>query len=103
MVEEICEICGYKSLLGAVEKCCAIPTEITEAAGTPESQTLKMCCNCRRELETWYSAKVAKMVYDNRKQQYRHRTSAEMVEEYQSVFNGFVAFKKRPKVKRASI
>ena len=101
MAEELCETCGYKSLLGAVEKYCAIPNEITEAAGMPESQTLKICCNCRRELETWYSAKVAKMVYDNRMQQYRHRTSAEMVDEYQSIFNGFVAFKKKRKVKHS--
>lgn len=64
MAEEICETCGYKSLLGAVEKYCAIPNEITEAPGMPESQTLKMCCNCRGELETWYSAKVAKMFYE---------------------------------------
>ncbi|MFC2032456.1 hypothetical protein ACFLUS_03720 [Chloroflexota bacterium] len=35
-----------------------------------------------------------KMVYDDRMQQYRYRTSAEMVEEYQSVFNSFVAFQK---------
>ena len=97
MAEEICEICGYKSLLGAIAKYCTIPTEITEDARKPKSESIKMCCNCHRELDKWYSTKVAKMVYDEKLQRYRYRMPSEMVEEYQSVFNGFVAFKRRRK------
>ena len=95
MGEETCEICGYRSQLGAVEKHDAIPNEAMQQAGMSESHTVRMCCNCRRELDTWYSAKVAKMVYDTVAQRFRYKTSVEMVEEYQSVFNGFVNFKKR--------
>ena len=95
MGEEICELCGYRSQLEAVGKHHVIPHELTEQAGIPKPQVLKMCCNCRRELDTWYSAKVAKMVYDTVAQQFRYKTSVEMVEEYQSVFNGFADFKKR--------
>lgn len=98
MVEEICEVCGYRSPLGAIEKYHTIPIQITEAAGMPESRSLKMCCNCQKELDTWYLAKVAKMVYDDTMQRYRYRDPAEMAKEYQSAFNGFVTFKKRRKI-----
>ena len=92
---KICEICGYRSQLGAVDKCHTIPRKVTEEAGMPESQSLKMCSNCHLELDKWYSVEVAKMVYDTKMQQFRYRTSVEMVQEYQSAFNGFVNYKKR--------
>ena len=95
MAEEACELCGYISILGAVEEYSVVPSDITEAAKKPKSQPIRMCRNCRRELDTWYSAKVAKMVYDAGMQQFRHRTPAEMVEEYQSAFNGCVNYKKK--------
>ena len=95
MGDETCEVCGYQSQFGAVEKHHVIPNEVTQQAGMSESHTIRMCCNCRRELDTWYSAKVAKMVYDAKTQRFRDRTWREMVEEYQSVFNGFINYKKR--------
>jgi len=95
MGEEICEICGYRSQLGAVEKHDVIPNEVTQQAGMSESHTIRMCCNCRRELDTWCSAKVTTMVYDAGAQRFRYKTPVEMVEEYQSVFDGFVKYKKR--------
>ena len=95
MAEETCELCSYTSKLGAVEQCPIVPNDIAQAAGMPKSQTMRMCCNCRRELDTWFSAKVAKMVYDVGTQQFRYRTRAEMVVEYQSVFNAFFDYKKR--------
>jgi hypothetical protein len=95
MGEEICEICGYRSQLGAIEKHHAIPREITESAGNPESTTVKMCLNCRLELDKWYSSEVAKMVFDTMAQQFRYRTPLEMLREYQAAFDGFVNYKKR--------
>ena len=101
MVEQTCEFCGYGSQLGAVQEYHIIPSEITEHAATPRLQVMRMCCNCRRELDAWYSAKVAKMVYDTKMLQFRARTSGEMVEEYHSVFDGFANYKKnQSKVKR---
>jgi len=97
MVEETCELCGYRSQLGAVEEHRIIPISITEQTGMSKSQTLRMCCNCHRELDTWYSAKVTEMVYDVNIQRFRTKTSVEMDEEYQSVFNGFVTYKKKQK------
>ncbi|MFC1981388.1 hypothetical protein ACFLVN_03995 [Chloroflexota bacterium] len=95
---EICELCGYRSQLKAVGKHPVIPDEITKQAGIAKPQVLKMCCNCRQELVTWYSAKVTGMVYDTKTQHFREKTCGEMVEEYQSVFSGFVNYKKRNEV-----
>ena len=95
MGEEICGVCGYRSQLGAVEKHHVIPDEIARQTSVPKPQILKMCCNCRQELDTWFSAKVTEMVYDTKAQRFRARTQDEMVEEYQSVFNGFVNYKKK--------
>jgi len=93
--EETCELCGYTGILGAVEERPIVPNDIARAASMPKSQTTRMCCNCRRELDTWFSTKVAKMVYDIGMQRFRCRTHTEMVKEYQSVFNAFVDYKKR--------
>ena len=95
MAKETCELCGYASILGAVEECSIVPNDITRAAGMPKSQTVRMCRNCRRELDAWFSAKVGKMVYDIGMQRFRYRTHTEMVKEYQSVFNAFVEYRKR--------
>jgi hypothetical protein len=95
MAEETCEVCGYRSLLGAVERHRIIPSDITEPAGITDPPTLRICCNCRRELETWYSTKVARMVYDVRLPQFRYKTPVEMLEEYESVFKSFLEYKKR--------
>jgi hypothetical protein len=95
MAEEACDLCGYTSILGAVEQCSIVPNDIVQAAGMPKSQTIRMCCNCRRELDIWFSAKVATTVYDIGMQGFRYRTHTEMVKEYQSVFNAFVDYRKR--------
>ena len=97
MTDEICEVCGYRSLLGAVERHQVIPNDITEQAAITDYPTLAICRNCRRELETWYSAKVAKMVYDAGLPQFRYRTAIEMVKEYESVFKGFIDYKRKQK------
>jgi hypothetical protein len=97
MADGTCEICGYGSTLGAVESHHVIPKDITEQAGITDSPTRMICCNCRRELETWYSAKVAKMLYDDSIARFRYKTPSEMVEEYEFVYKGFVDYKKRQK------
>lgn len=95
MGNEICEICQYRSQLGAVGRYNVIPKELTQQAGMTETPTMRMCYNCRRELDTWYLSKVAKMVYDIKTQRFRDRTAREMVEEYQDVFNSFVDYKRK--------
>jgi hypothetical protein len=97
MTDQICEVCGYRSLLGAVERHQVIPKDITERAGITNYPTMAICRNCRRELETWYPAKVAKMVYDTSLPHFRYRTPAEMFQEYESIFKSFVDYKKKQK------
>ena len=63
--EETCELCGHTSILGDVENCPIVPDGITQAARVPKSQTIRLCRNCHRELDAWFSSKVAKMVYDS--------------------------------------
>ena len=96
MERESCEVCGYRSQLGAIEKHHILPTEVTEEAGVPASQTLRLCSNCHREVHTWYSIKVMNMVYDSAAKQIRDRSSLEMVKEYQAAFNSFVKHKNEP-------
>ena len=95
MGEEICEVCGYRSQLGAVGKHPIIPKEVLERSGMSRTQILSICANCRIELDKWYSMEINKMVYDETVQRFRDRTSVEMTEEYQSAFKGFKGYKKK--------
>ena len=83
---------------GAIEEHYVIPTKVTEGAGVSPSKTLRFCCNCYQELQTWYSIKVNDMIYDSAAKQIRYRSPLEMVEEFQAVFNGFVNYKKRRRI-----
>ena len=94
---ETCELCGYQSQLVAMEKHHIVPTDITEHSGMPASQAVRLCCNCHREVHTWYPMKVRDMAYDSRAKQFRPKSGLEMVKEYQTAFNSFVKYKKEPK------
>ena len=94
MAEEICDICGYRSYLGAVQKHQIIPGNITCAANVSEPQTIKMCYNCRRELDMWYSIKIVEMTFDAKVPCYRYKTPLELLEHYRKVFAGFKNHKK---------
>ena len=97
MRRETCEICGYLSQLGAIEKHHIIPTAVTEQAGMPESQTVGLCSNCDREVHIWYSGKVTDVAYSPSAKQFRPKSWPEMVKEYQAAFNSFAKFKKQQK------
>jgi len=101
MEDESCELCGFASQLGAVEKHHIVLIEVTGQAGMPKSQTIKLCCNCHREVHTWYSTKVIDKVYDPEVLRFRARSWLEMVKEYQAAFNSFVKYKKEHEKKQA--
>ena len=100
--EDTCELCGYRSDLGAVGKHYIVPTKFTEQAGMRRSQILRLCRNCQQELDTWYSREIARIAYDPRTKQFRTKSSLEVVKEYQSVFGDFAKYKKeqRKRTKR---
>lgn len=95
MQKERCELCGYSIEPGHVERHHVVPTNVTEQAGLPESQTLRLCGNCHREVNTWYLAKVSDTVYDPKTKRFRTRSWLEMAKEYESVFNGYMNYKKK--------
>ena len=95
--KQICEVCGYESDLGDIESHHIIPTKVTEEAAMPESQTVRLCSNCHREIEKWYQAKVKHMTYDPTTKRFIPKSYSEMVEIYQSTFDNFVKYKKTRK------
>ena len=97
MGRDACEICGYQSQLGAIEKHHIIPIEVTEEAGIQKSQTVDLCCNCHREVHAWYSAKVMDIAYDPASQRFKDKSSLETVKAFQAAFNSFSKYKNEQK------
>ena len=94
MEQESCKVCGYRSQLGAIEKHHIVPTEVTEQAGLPASQIIRVCCNCHREVHTWCSIRVSNMAYDPRSKRFRAKAWLEIVEEWRSAYQSFVTYKR---------
>jgi len=92
---ERCELCGHVGKLGAAATHRIVPREFTSQAGMPDSATVPLCRNCRREVHAWYSKKVFGMAYDATLKRFRPRSSAEMVKEYEAVYRVFARYKKR--------
>ena len=97
MGKETCELCGYESEVGSIEKHHVVPREVMEQAGLPESRVVRLCCNCHRELHRWYSTKVADVNYDSETKRFRAQSWLEMVKEYQPAFDSFVKYKEEQK------
>ena len=95
MKDETCELCGYRGRPATTEIHHIVPKELTEQAGMRESQSVRLCCNCHREVHVWYKAKVSDVVYSARTKEFRAKSWLEMVKEYQSAFNSFVKYNKR--------
>lgn len=93
MKEESCELCGYSSRLGTIEKHHIVPTEITEQAGMPHSPTIRLCANCHREAHTWYSIKVADTAYHPETKRFEPKPFSEQIKDYKSAFNTFREYK----------
>ncbi len=97
MGRESCELCGYRGEPGTVEKHHIVPIEVTERAGVPESRIIALCQSCHRELNRWYSVKVADTGYDTSLNRFRPKSPLEMVREYEFAFNTFAKYKQEQK------
>ena len=97
MGRESCELCGYRGEPRLIEKRHVVPIEVTERAGVPESRIITLCPNCHRELNKWYSIKVADVGYDTKTNKFRAKSPPEMVREYEFAFNIFVKYKREQK------
>ena len=94
MRKQKCEICGTRIEPGYIERHHIVPTQVTEQAGLPESQTLELCSDCHREVHARYSANVSEMAYDLQTKQFRTKSGVELVKEYHSALNSFIKYKK---------
>ncbi|MHC4690680.1 MAG: hypothetical protein ACYS5F_13745 [Planctomycetota bacterium] len=95
MRKEKCELCSSRIEPGYIEIHHVIPTYVTEQAGLPESQTLRLCRNCHREVCVWYTAKVSDITYNSETKRLITRSWVEMVKEYDAAFNSFMKHKKQ--------
>ncbi len=92
--EDTCELCGYRSNLGAIDKRYIVPIELTEQAGVARSQIFRLCQNCNKELDIWYSSKIVRTSYDASEKRFTPKSTIETVKEYQSAFKAFIKYKK---------
>lgn len=98
MRKEGCELCGSRVDPGHIERHHVVPTHVTGQAGLPESQTLRLCRDCHREVHAWYSARVSDTAYDIKTKRFRTRSWLEMAKEYNSAFDSYMKYKKRTKL-----
>ncbi len=70
-----------------------VPTEASEEGGIAESQAVKLCDDCHRDAHSWYRGRVARSAYDENTKRFIAKSALEMVREYQTAFESFVAFK----------
>ena len=91
---ETCELCGGMTQLEATVTHYIVPREVTKQAGLSDSATVILCPNCQKELDTWYAKRVFGMAYNSETKQFRPRSPAEMVKEYEAAYRAFANYKK---------
>ena len=89
MEKKACELCGCEVGSRAMEKHYIVPSEVSEQAGVDKSRIIRLCFNCQRELNRWYSAKIADMTYDTKTKQFRTKSPQEMAKEYEIAYQWF--------------
>jgi len=94
MAKKACELCRCEVEPESIERHYIVPREITEQAGVRRSKIVRLCPDCREELQRWYAAKVADMTYDTEIKRFRGRSPLEMVKEYETAYQRFVRYKK---------
>ena len=94
MGNKTCQICASQSRLGALETHHIVPTEITEQADMPYSETVELCSICHQELLAWCSTRVTHVTYDPAIKMFKNIPPAEIVKSYQTAFETFVKHKR---------
>ena len=101
MSKVTCQVCGYRRNSEQMETHHIVPTEVSEEGGIAESQTVELCDECHRDAHSWYRGRVPRSRYDEDTKRFIAKSALEMVREYQTAFDSYVAFKtaKRPRVR----
>ena len=94
MQKGACELCGYIDEIGTVKSYPVFPREIAEQAGVENIEAVRLCTNCYREMENWYSVKIASTTYDNGMKQFRDKSPEEMLKEHEIAYQHFTEYKK---------
>jgi hypothetical protein len=92
--KNLCEICGSRTEPAAMVSYRIVPDDIAENAGISDVAVVKLCPDCRRDLDRWYSRNVSATTYDESRRSFRSRTPQEMVREYEVSFRAFVRYRK---------
>jgi len=94
MKKKTCELCGCEVESGTMGKHYIVPSEVSEKLSEHKSRVIRLCFNCQRELNGWYSARVADMTYDTKTKQFRAKSPQEMAIEYEIAYQWFSRYKK---------
>ena len=94
MRKQKCELCGREDETGTIKRYPVFPQEIVEEAGVERSKIIRLCPDCRQELDKWYSTKVALQTYDNGTKQFRPKSAQELLKEYEIAYTHFTRYKK---------
>jgi 5-methylcytosine-specific restriction endonuclease McrA len=93
VARELCKVCNKTVDSDDMEEHHIVPRDITDEAGIPESQTVRLCTECHQEVHNWYTARVRHTEYDPDTRRFRSKSYLEMVSEYQAAFSAFVNYK----------
>lgn len=93
MVKGKCAICGF-SEADSLKMYSIVPEEIAGEAGLERVPKVKVCPKCWRELEKWFSAKIADTAYDSMAKQFLPKSPQDLAREYQVSYKWFVRNKR---------
>lgn len=93
MRKYLCDACGCEDTADVIRKFHVTPQIIIEEAAVKQTITVKLCQNCRKDIEKWYT-NISSTTYDSRNKRFRDKTPLEMVREYENAFNSFTRYKK---------
>jgi len=93
--QDVCESCGCVTEPGTAQTLHIVPIEVTQKAGMPHSATVVLCSNCYTEIGTWYAKRVSTLVYKPETKRFEHKSSVEMVREYENICKAFFDYRKR--------
>lgn len=94
MGERKCRTCGHSLNRENLVRHSIVPEPVATEAGISGARTVALCPSCRQEVQSWYVRKVSHVHYDEVTKQFVPRSPAELVKEYEGVYNAFVRYKK---------
>lgn len=94
MRERICRTCGCSLDRENLVRHKIVPEPVASEAGMSGARTVVLCPSCSQEVQNWYAKKVLNMNYDEVTRQFKSKSPAELVKEYEGVYKTFVRYKK---------